>query len=272
MFRTKPQFRLLTRLTLCALGTVSVSFAAQLNKSSTLSEQEARKLITDSPWAKRSKLRSTAKAPTSIPPMEDPGTKPGGLGPGGPGHGVVVPSAEERIREMNGPRFVPCLGWGIGSKSLLSPTSDECKAAWKSTSIIAEAGVPPGFVAVLWESATPIRAAKERLEIPEADRADDEIIISVFNHSSLNQINPAGSMKPMIMEGASLLRNGKIKVGALDVSFIERAEQTIVRFYFPRRAIQPGDKDVTFRYEILDSVVEAKFTLKEMLYQGQLAW
>jgi hypothetical protein len=43
---------------------------------SELSESEARKMLSDSPWAKRSKLHSTTKAATYIQPIEPLGPTP----------------------------------------------------------------------------------------------------------------------------------------------------------------------------------------------------
>ncbi len=117
--------------------------------SGVLTEPEARKLLSDSAWAKRAKLRSTIKAQTYIPPVENPGAQPGGLGPGGPGHGVVAPSADQILSQAAGPQGVPCLGWGVGSMSLPSPTSEECKAGWQSVSAIKSAGLPQGSVIIL---------------------------------------------------------------------------------------------------------------------------
>jgi hypothetical protein len=75
----------------------------------------------------------------------------------------------------------------------------------------------------------------------------------------------------MIKESAVLLRNGKNRIEASDVSFIE-ANETVVRFFFPRQqTIQAGDKEVIFRFEMLDTLVEAKFSLKDMAYHGQPA-
>src|SRR5260370_3921233 len=64
---------------------------------SELSESEARKMLSDSPWAKRSKLHSTTKAATYIQPIEPPGITLEGLGRGGSCHGGVVPSAADII-------------------------------------------------------------------------------------------------------------------------------------------------------------------------------
>jgi len=245
---------------------------AQSEKPAAMSELEARRLITDSPWAKRSKLHSITNAPTTVPATEVPGTKPEGFGSGGPGHGWLTPTADQRISEMNGPQVVPCLGWGVGAMSLPSPTSDECKAAWKSLEVV-RAGVPAGLVVIQWESAAPIRAAQSTLEIKSPSlRPQDVIIISLIAHPLLQEINPSGQMKPMIQDGATLLRNGKNSIEATDATLIETdKKETIVRFYFPRGAIHQADKDVTFRFEMSGTVVEAKFNLREMIYQGGLA-
>lgn len=243
---------------------------------SELSESEARKILIDSPWAKRSKLRSTTKAATYIQPVESPGTALEGLGRGGPGHGVVAPSAADIINQSAGPQVMTCLGWGIGigSFSLPSPTSEECKAAWQSVAAVKSAGLSNDSVIISWESAAPLREARVRLAIkaPPNARASDAVIIQMIAHPLLRQINTtAVSMRQMIRESAVLLRNGQNRVQASDVAFIETNE-TIVRFFFPRQqTIQPGDKQVIFRFEMLDSLVEAKFNLKEMVYHGEPA-
>jgi len=235
-------------------------------------EQEARKLLVDSPWAKRTKLRSSVKVPTYIQSVETPGATPTGLGSGGLGHGVVPPSADQMLNQASGPQTVPCLGWGVGSMALPSPTSEECKAAWQSISAIKSAGLQEGSVIVLWESAEPIREAKSRLAIKEApmSKAEVGIIISVIAHPVLRQINPSGSMKPMIRESASLLRNGKTSVQATDVSFVE-TNDSIMRFYFPSGSAEPQDKQLIFRFEIQDTIVEAKFNPKDMQFKGKVA-
>jgi hypothetical protein len=272
MFEKTLSVSLAACMTLGALGAIPVGLDAQSEKPAAMSDRDARKLITDSPWAKRSKLRSTAYEPAGVPTMENPGMKPGGLGAGGPGHGWVPPTADQRISEMNGPQFVPCLGWGVGTMSHPSPTSDECKAAWKSLEVVKQ-GLPAGLVVIQWESAAPIRAAQSTLEIKNSSMPrEDVIMISVIAHPLLQEIDPSGQMKPMIQDGATLLRNGKNTIGAIDVAFIEtERKEAIVHFFFPRSAIRSGDKDVTFRFEMSDTVVEAKFNLKEMFYKGQLA-
>jgi hypothetical protein len=87
-------------------------------------------------------------------------------------------------------------------------------------------------------------------------------IVSVIGHPLLREINPASSMKPMIQDSAALLRNGKNAVRAVDVAFVE-ANDSINRFYFPRQGtVRPGDKELMFRFEIHETVVEAKFNLR----------
>lgn len=241
--------------------------------SSSFAESEARKLLVDSAWAKRAKLHSANKAQTPAPGMDIPGAKVGGLGPGAPGHGVVPPSADQLASRAAGSQPMPCLGWGAGSMSVASPTSAECRAAWQSVSAIKGAGLPEGSVLILWESAEPIREAKSSLAIGEAmgAKAQDAIIVSVIAHPLLREINPSGAMKQMVRDSAVLLRKGKDSVPAFDVAFIE-TNDSIMRFYFPRQeTVQPGDKELTFRFEIQETVVEAKFNLKDMVFKGKIA-
>lgn len=264
--------RLASLLVPLGCAVMATGYASGQEKPGTLTEADAQKFLVDSAWAKRVKMRSTVKAPTYVQSIETPGTQPGGLGPGGPGHGVVPPSADQILNQAAGQQTVPCLGWGVGSMSLPSPTSEECKAAWQSISAIKSAGLPEGSVIVLWESAEPIREAKSRLAIKEASgvKPDDAIVISVVAHPILRQINPSGSMKPMIRDSATLVRNGRISVQATDVSFVETMD-TIMRFYFPRGAVQPEDKELTFRFEIQGTIVEAKFRIKDMQFRSKVA-
>jgi hypothetical protein len=257
----------------CSLDSTAVPQGQ--GSSPAFTEAEARKLLADSAWAKRAKLRSAIKTETPLPPMENPGAQPGGLGPGGLGRRVVPPSTEQLAKGVgeSNRQPVPCMGWGIGYLSVPSPTSEECKAAWQSVSAIKSAGLPEGTVIVLWESAEPIREAKTSLSIMETANAQlpDAIIVSVIGHPILREINPASSMKPMIRDSAVLLRNGKNSVPAMDVSFVE-ANDSIIRFYFPRQGtFQPGDKEMIFRFEIQDTVVETKFNLKDMVFKGKAA-
>jgi hypothetical protein len=272
-------FVLFGMFVLLACTICSHDFAAAQQGQGTspaFTESEARKLLSDSAWAKRAKLRSAIKTQTPLPPMETPGAQPGGLGSAGLGHGVVPPTAEQlakRVEEGDRP-LVPCTGWGIGDyQSVRSPTFAECKAAWQSVSAAKSAGLPEGTVIVLWESAEPIREAKTSLAITQTTNAQlqDAIMVSVIGHPLLREINPSISMKPMIQDSAVLLRNGKNSVPAMDVAFVE-ANDSIIRFYFPRQGtVHPGDKEIIFRFEIQDAVVEAKFSLKDMVFQGKPA-
>jgi hypothetical protein len=269
---------LLRILALLACATRSLALTAAppgQAMSPSFTESEARKLLSDSAWAKRAKLHSAIKSQTPLPPMETPGTQKGGLGPGGPGHGYVPPNSEQLAKRVgeSDRQPVACAGWGVGYLSVPSPSSEECKAAWRSVSASKSAGLPEGTVIVLWESAEPIREAKTSLAITETTNAQlqDAIIVSVIGHPLLREINPASSMKPMIRDSAVLLRNGKNSVSAVDVAFVE-ANDSIIRFYFPRQGtVQPGDREMIFRFEIQDSVVEAKFTLRDMVFKGKPA-
>jgi hypothetical protein len=274
MFRSVVLFEMFALLVSTACSLDSITTPQVQAPSPALTESQARKLLADSAWAKRAKLRSAIRTQTPLPPPENPGAQPGGLGPGGPGHGVVAPASEQLAKQAEGKyQPMPCAGWGVGSMSVPSPTSEECKAAWQSVSAVKSAGLPEGTVIVLWESAEPVREAKTSLAITETanTKLQDAIIVSVIGHPVLREINPASSMKPMIRDSAVLLPNGKNNVPAMDVSFVE-ANDSIIRFYFPRQGtVQPGDKEMIFRFEIQQTVVEAKFSLKDMVFRGKPA-
>ena len=263
-------------LAACLPGVLLVNTHSQAgNPPSELTESEARRILTDSPWARRTKLRSTTKAAPYNQPIEKPGSVVGGLGPGGPGHGAVIPSAADLSNISAAPQVMPCLGWGFGSMNLPSPTSQECQAAWQSVAVAKNSSLPRGSVIILWESAAPVSDAKTRLAIAVSPttQASDPVIIQMIAHPLLREINTTAiSMRQMIKESAALLRNGKDRVEASDVSFIETNE-AIARFFFPRQqTIQAGSKDLVFRFEMLDTLVEAKFSLKDMAYRGQPAF
>jgi hypothetical protein len=65
------------------------------NPSSNWTDSQVRKLLNDSPWARRVKIHSTIKEPAYNPDMGNPGNNVGGFGSGGLGHGAVPPSATE---------------------------------------------------------------------------------------------------------------------------------------------------------------------------------
>lgn len=142
-------------LSLCLPRALLIAARSQESKPpSEWTESEARKMLSDSPWAKRSKLRSTTKAAPYNEPIKNPGTAVGGLGPGGPGHGAVIPSAADLSNISAAPQVMSCLGWGFGSMSLPSPTSQECQAAWQSIAVAKNSSLPSGSIIILWEHAT----------------------------------------------------------------------------------------------------------------------
>lgn len=268
-------FGIVSTLSLCPQSLLLVKADCQTSKPvPEWTESEARKILSDSPWAKRSKVRSATK---TVTPAQTPENTTRSTITAGPGGGTKTPlptPAEVFNQQSTSPRAIPCLGWGVGFLAVPSPTSEECKAAWQSANLVMNSGLPPGSVIVLWESAVPVREARNRLAIagPSSTQTNDLIIIQMIAHPMLRQVNTsADPMRKMIKDSAVLLRNGKNRIEASDVSFIETNE-AVVRFFFPRQqTIQPGDKEIIFRFEMLDTLAEAKFSLKDMVYRGQPA-
>src|SRR6266536_5640887 len=78
-------------------------------------EADARKILSQSPWAKRTRVRmavSTA-SPNTLPLAV--GKDVGQVGVMGPNRTVLSPSTSEIInQQLTGNRPIPCLGWGTG--------------------------------------------------------------------------------------------------------------------------------------------------------------
>src|SRR5580692_3250207 len=113
MFRSVVLFEMFALLVSTACSLDSITTPQVQAPSPALTESQARKLLADSAWAKRAKLRSAIRTQTPLPPPENPGAQPGGLGPGGPGHGVVAPASEQLAKQAEGKyQPMPCAGWG----------------------------------------------------------------------------------------------------------------------------------------------------------------
>jgi hypothetical protein len=175
---------------------------------------------------------------------------------------------------------IPCLGWGAGigadlfgsPNNLPSPTSDECKAAWKSLTATS-ASLSAGYVIVLWESAAPVREAKTRLLIddPVNTQAGSAYVISIIGYPLLINVDQ-GSMRRLMSDSAVLVRKGRQAVQASNVVVIE-THGTIIRFFFSHQDViqAAGNGEVVFRFLMGSTLVEAKFDLKEMAYRGIVA-
>ena len=131
---------------------------------------------------------------------------------------------------------------------------------------------------VRWESALPVRDTK-RMELP-AD-SDQFYVISVTGLPMMGGGRPGAKaetpdasrrqqIEARMKESTQLQRKGK---NPLKPARFEMAKEgSGMLFFFPRgeAPIARGDKEVTFITRMGPLEVKAKFTLKEMMYNGRL--
>jgi hypothetical protein len=252
-------------------------------------EPDARKMLSQSPWARRIKPKTLAALPTNAVPTNTLPTA--NTRPVVDRNGIVTrvpdpfPAAQmpnpatanspngilSRLSNTGVP--IPCLAWGFGFPSMPSPTSDQCKAAWQSITAAKTTDLPKGSVIVLCESAAPVRAAKTRLGIDEklTGQATDAVVFSVIGFPLFN--NPAApSFETMMKKSAMLIwmEKGEIHISPFAVTFIQTNE-SIIRFFFPRRPVLSGDHQLIFRFQMDTSLVEAQFDLRDLIYKGEPA-
>lgn len=219
------------------------------------STKEVEVLLSDSPWAREASMEFNAEG------MGGGMGGPGG-GMGGPGGGMGGPGGG-----MGGP------GGGMGGP----PGMGDMKAT------------------VRWESAAPVAAA-QKIEPPA--NAQTHYVISVSGLPAMRGRGPGGQggpgggpdgenaqasddrreqmrerMQARLKEKTKLTRKDKDPINVDTVERKEEDGETVYVFSFLRegQAITAGDKEVTFVSALGPMEVKAKFSLKQMIYQGQLA-
>ncbi|MGH9774742.1 MAG: hypothetical protein ACRD50_07320 [Candidatus Acidiferrales bacterium] len=252
-----------------ALGLLTSSAGAQQfwrdRKSSEWTSTEAKVMVSQSPWARPTKLQ-TKGTPSAIPAGNRDVAPSTTVDAGGLPQ-VLVQHAE-KVGESN--RDLIAL---LESGAPLSPPSD--------TTLPTELGgvpIPRDAVVVLWESALPIQEAKAKLGMRDVvkDQVAAYIVVSIIGYPFMlmNSEGQAASARTRewILESAALVRKGKGRIEPADVHVTASEDTVIVRFFFPRnKSIQPEDKEVTFWFQIDTTLVQTKFNLQEMVYQGKPA-
>jgi hypothetical protein len=211
-------------------------------KPSEWSDKDIQRILTRSPWAKEATvaLNQAGGGMDSAPG----GGRGGGMGgpPGGmdgpPGGGMGGPPGG-----MDGP--------GMGS------------------------GAPQLHAVVRWESALPIRLALKKEDEPR----QDQYLITVTGFPKIGGRQPDGGSQPVsaqaqnrMKESARLERKGKDPIPASSAEMAETGGARIMQFTF-RAGVDPilaQDKEVQFVASIGPMQIKAKFTLKEMVYEGKL--
>lgn len=231
------------RTLVCLLAFLTLSLAATIavwqKPTPTWTEEDARQVLADSPWAK------TVAANVSSPQSEDARREGGNMGqPHGPGNdGIDAPSV------------------GL-SKALLTgviPTSAPVKRQ------------APIHVQVRWESALPIRVAEFKLPgtgVPLP--ASEGYTLAVYNIPGTYFGDPK-RLGNELKNLAFLTRRGQKDVKASSAEVFQFEAGAAVVYLFPRSAnIRNEDDTVTFTAHIGRLSIAQMFHLEQMQLEGRL--
>lgn len=224
-----------------------VAFAGDFWKSkkfATWSDEETKKVIEDSPWARKVPIKYTSTAP-----------KGGGGMPGG-GYGGGMPGGG-----MGG--GMPGGGGGFGSLNKLPPD------------------MTPKAV-LRWQSALPIKQAFARSRYKDAVETSEEATKSLAREEVQYILGVIGLMgaptsfdKEVLKAGATITAGELPPIQALDVLVDKQGYNTNLYIAFPKalegaHKITEADRNVDFLLKTPNIEIKAKFNLKDMVYQGKL--
>jgi hypothetical protein len=201
-------------------------------------EQDAKQILTNSPWSKRAattllRLQSEAE-------RRDGGNmgRPHGLGYDGiegsskpKGEGVILPR-----RSQDG------LG-AIGTVFQLR-----------------------------WETATPVQVAELKAHLVEPPTLEgDGFVLAVYGVPGRDFTGTPESLGDPLKKLAVLRREGKKDIRPVRVEVFQRDHDLVVAYMFPRsEEITKNDKFILFEAQIGRFVVKQTFDLDEMHFQGKL--
>ncbi|MGO9229928.1 MAG: hypothetical protein ACLQKA_12085 [Bryobacteraceae bacterium] len=231
-------------IVLIAAGGAAMTAGAQVWKDKRIAEwtpQEARMVLTDSPWAK-----TVTPAPNESGKLarERVGISPGGIGMGGVNLGMP----------------------GMGRRSGINGAG-----RLPNDSGSADAGPTPTLT-LRWISALPISSAQliaRELNAPAVDV--DHYAIAVYGLPNGFLHGDPDSLGAGLKNHAALKRDGKKDMTPSSVEVLPREDGVVIVYFFSRgNEISLRDKQVEFDAEIGRWKLSKSFVPDEMVYQGKL--
>jgi hypothetical protein len=234
----------------CAIPMAAVLAAADTSWKdkpvSEWSQDDARQVLTDSPWAKsvQAKVKnSSGGSHGSRGAMGRPGVGLGGVGIGIPGPRMSGRGGMGRgIPQGSG-------GGGGQTSSITAPT-----------------------VTVRWESALPVQEAELKSGNPNAPLMDeDHYAILVLGLPARWARGDADSDASRLKPHAELKRPGGKAIRSSSSRVLTRDDGPVVVFLFPRsQEIPSSDQQIEFEGQIGPLEVNQQFQLNEMTFDGKL--
>lgn len=135
--------------------------------------------------------------------------------------------------------------------------------------------VPMSEMIVRWETAAPVRAAQAKLKAEIPDKSKNFYIVSVSGFPVDPQGKSGEEIKELLLDTALLkVKNKPLRPDDVQMLYEAHGKERrgLLLFLFPRSPeIKSSDKEVTFEWKMGPMLAEAKFLLREMTVNDQLA-
>jgi hypothetical protein len=219
------------------------------------SEQDAKDLLTESPWVKT--FTPTLKQQQ----QQNNGTERRGMGGGGMGGGIGVGGIGIGIPGMGGGRRgmgypgggYPNGGNGGGQQGHNNPTE-------------------PPKLTLRWESAMPVRSAELKSHDLDAPTLDDKhYAIAVYGVPENMLVGERRKLADQLKGKAAIRRDGKKDMKPSSVDVIDRPDGPVVVYMFPvTNEITKGDRRLEFDADMGRLELTQSFFTEDMVWQGKL--
>jgi len=221
-------------------------------------EDDARQVLTDSPWAKPVTPTVRESRPEGDRRPSGGMGQGGGIGIGGISIGIPGLGGIGRRGGTSGPQT----GGGYpGGRPPGDPGNDR-----------AGRSMEPPALTVRWESALPVRTAELKVRETGPPAVDDACYaIAVYGIPHRAAEGDAESLEKELKREAALKRDGKKDVKPSKVEVLRREDDTVIVYLFPRaKEITRQDRRVEFEAQIGRFQLTQAFYPEDMTYNGKL--
>jgi hypothetical protein len=230
--------------------------------------EDARAVMTDSPWAKRVPMPSGGRPTVTV-------IEPGSNVNAPPSASLGNPANSTTGVNMS----VPSIGGSNGPAE--SNGTHNLPATPTPSGVVANTGAPalPSSLTIIWASATPVRLAVLKLrsgpniptdnDISRMSRPRQNYVIAVVGLPAPE----AGSDPKALATSAYLTTRDRPALRAIDSDYKRIGNSDVYFFGFSRASLplSEADREVEFKMAMGKIEIKKKFELADMQYKGQLA-
>lgn len=237
-------------------------------KAAAWSDDDAKLVLTESPWAKQVTPIVNPESSGYNPGMGRPGGRRGGMGGGYPGGGYPGGGYPGGGYPGGGG------GYPSGRNGGNYPSDDPNNPNGNNRRTTDDSLNNPKPVTLRWESAEPVQAAILKTKDSNAPVMHDNEYAIVISGLP-NRVSSKGSSaldEKKLKGDAALKRDSNKKIKPIAVKVMRLEEGTTVIYYFSRKdEISLKDRMIEFDAKIGRYEIDRPFVLSEMVYDGKLS-